>query len=95
MANAANTEAGMYVNLTSTAAISAKPCYLLGFYVNSTNAGTLVLKDGGASGTVVSGTITPAIGFHRFPATFLTSAHATIAGTALDVTFLFVPSGTT
>lgn len=95
MANVANTEAGMYVNLTSTAAISAKPCHLLGFYVNSTNLGTLVLKDGGASGTVVSGTITPAIGFHRFPAMFLTSAHATIAGTALDVTFLFVPSGTT
>ena len=94
MANIANTEAGMYVNLTGTAAISAKPCALLGFYVNSTTGGTVVLRDGGASGTVVSGTITPAIGWHRFPATFLTSAHVTV-GNTLDVTFFFVPIGTT
>ncbi len=94
MANIANTEAGMYVNLTATAVISAKPCSLLGFYVNSTTAGTVVFRDGGASGTVVSGTITPAIGFHRFPATFITSAHVTVANT-LDATFFFVPSGTT
>lgn len=94
MANVTNTEGGMYVNLTATAVISAKPCVLLGFYANSTTSGTVVLRDGGASGTLVSGTITPAIGFHRFPATFLTSAHVTIANT-LDVTFFFVPSGTT
>ena len=48
-----------------------------------------MLRDGGASGTVMSGTITPAIGFHRFPANVGTSLHATIAGTALDVTFFF------
>lgn len=93
MANVANTEAGMYVNLSATAAISSKPCYMLGFYVNSTSSGTLVLKDGGASGTLVCNTITPAIGFHRLPATFITSAHATI-GSTLDVTFFIVASGT-
>jgi len=48
----------------------------------------LVLRDGGASGTVMSGTITPAIGFHRFPANVGTSLHATEGGT-LDVTFFF------
>jgi hypothetical protein len=43
---------------------------LIGFYVNSTNAGTLVLKDGGSSGTAIAGTITPAIGWHFFPVNF-------------------------
>jgi hypothetical protein len=81
-------EGGMYRNLTSTGAISLSPGTLLGFYVNSTSSGTIVLKDGGTGGTVVSGTITPAVGFHRFPATFQSSAHATIGGT-LDVTFFF------
>jgi len=82
-------EVGGYKNITETGAVSTGPCQLIGFYVNSTNGGTLVLRDGGASGTVMSGTITPAIGFHRFPANVGTSLHATIAGTALNVTFFF------
>lgn len=86
-------EGGNPKNLTASGAISAVAGNLLGFYVNSTNAGTLVLKDGGSTGTAISGTITPAIGFHRFPASIGTSAYATIAGTALDVTFFFVPAG--
>ena len=81
-------ENGAAVNKTSTSAVSSGPCQLIGFYVNNTTAGTLVLRDGGAAGTVMSGTITPAIGFHRFPATVGTSLHATIANT-LDVTFFF------
>ena len=82
-------EVGGYKNITETGAVSTGPCQLIGFYVNSTNAGTLVLRDGGASGTVMSGTITPAIGFHRFPANVGTSLYATIAGTALNVTFFY------
>ena len=82
-------EVGAYKNITATGDVTTGPCQLLGFYVNSTTSGTLVLRDGGASGTVMSGTITPAIGFHRFPANVGTSLHATIAGTALDVTFFF------
>ena len=82
-------EVGAYKNITATGAVSTGPCQLIGFYINSTNAGTLVLRDGGASGTVMSGTITPVIGFHRFPATVGASLYATIAGTALDVTFFF------
>ena len=82
-------EVGGYKNITETGAVSTGPCQLIGFYVNNTTIGTLVLRDGGASGTVMSGTITPAIGFHRFPANVGTSLHATIAGTALDVTFFF------
>ncbi len=81
-------ETGVPVNMTGTAAISLSPGTLLGFYVNSTTGGTLILKDGGTGGTAVSGTITPVIGFHRFPAYFRTSPHATIANT-LDVTFFY------
>jgi hypothetical protein len=82
-------EVGAYKNITATGAVTSGPCQLIGFYVNSTTIGTLVLKDGGSGGTALGGTITPAIGFHRYPATVGTSLHATIAGSALDVTFFF------
>lgn len=85
-------EGGNYANLTATGAVTARAGTLLGWYVNSTTAGTIVLRDGGGSGTVMSGTITPAIGFHRFPATYGNGGlHATIGGT-IDVTFLYVPA---
>lgn len=73
-------------NMTATATVSDRPGVLIGFYVNSTTGGTLVLRDGGSGGTAISGTITPAIGYHPFPAAFASNLHATIANT-LDVTF--------
>ena len=82
-------EVGGYKNITATGAVSTGPCQLIGFYVNNTTVGTLVLRNGGASGEVMSGTITPAIGFHRFPANVGVSLYATIGGSALDVTFFF------
>jgi len=82
-------EVGGYKNITATGAVSNGPCQLIGFYVNNTTIGTLVLRNGGASGEVMSGTITPAIGFHRFPANVGVSLYATIGGTGLDVTFFF------
>jgi len=84
-------ENGAAVNLTASGAVSTGPCQMLGFYVNSTRGGTVIIKDGGTGGTALSGTITPAIGWHRFPATIGTSAFATIANT-LNVTF-FIASG--
>lgn len=84
-------EGGNYKNLTATGVVTANGGTLIGFYVNSTSSGTLVLRDGGSGGTVMDGTITPAIGFHRYPATFgIGGLHATIANT-LDVTFFYVP----
>ena len=80
-------EGGNYRNLTATGTITGSGV-LLGFYVNSTSAGTIALADGA---TAISGTITPAIGFHRFPAAFGTSLVATIGGT-LNVTLLYVPA---
>jgi hypothetical protein len=82
-------EVGGYKNITATGAVSTGACQLIGFYVNNTTVGTLVLRDGGSGGTVMSGTITPAIGFHRFPANVGTSLYATIGGSALDVTFFY------
>jgi len=81
-------EVGAYKNMTATGDVTTGPCQLLGFYVNSTTVGTVVLKDGGSSGTVICGTITPAIGFHRFPANVGTSLHFTEGGT-IDITFFF------
>lgn len=81
-------ESGTFKNITGTGTVSAGAGQLIGFYVNSTTGGTLVLRDGGSGGTAMCGTITPAIGFHAFPATFGSSLHATIANT-LDVTFFF------
>ena len=87
-------EGGNYKNITATGAVTTVGCQLLGFYVNSTTGGTVALKDGGSGGTVIGGTITPAIGFHRYPATVGAGGlYATIANT-LDVTFFYVPTGT-
>lgn len=76
-------------NLTATGDISTVHSELEGFYVNSTTAGTIIIKSGGASGVALGGVITPAIGFHRFPANGVSGLHATIGGTALDVTFFY------
>lgn len=89
---AAVVEGGNYKNLTSTGAVTANAGTLLGFYVNSTTSGTIAFKDGGSGGTAMGGTITPAVGFHRFPATFgVGGLYATIANT-LDVTLFYVPA---
>ena len=81
-------------NMTASGdVVASENTALLGFYVNSTNAGTLVLTAGGSGGTALSGTITPAIGFHPYPAYAASGLYATIAGTALDVTFFFRPDG--
>lgn len=87
-------EMGTPVNRTSTGDIKAAVAapgnpaagHLVGFYVNSTTALTLVFRDGGAGGTVLNGAITPAVGFHRFPAEFANGLHVTFGGTG-DVTF--------
>ena len=81
---------GQPKNLTASGAIAGVPGRLIGFYVNSTTSGTIVLRDGGSSGTAISGTITPAVGWHFFPASFSQSPYATI-GATIDVTFIFAP----
>ena len=86
---AQNVETGTPVNITSSSAVSVASGNLLGFYVNSTSSGTIAFSLGStAGGTAISGTITPAIGFHRFPAYCPTGLYATIANT-LNVTLFF------
>jgi fucose permease len=82
-------ESGTPVNRTDTGSVSLVPGTLLGFYVNSTTSGTIVIGNGsGAAGTALSGTITPAIGFHRFPAYCTVGCYVTI-GNTLNVTLFF------
>ncbi len=88
-------DVGIPVNRTATGdvfgpAVGNKDCQLLGFYVNSTTAGTLVLRNGGSGGTAMSGTITPALGWNQYPASVPGGLHATVGG-AIDVTFFIVP----
>lgn len=88
------TDFGEAFNITATGDIGKANTSkaLLGFYVNNTAAGTLVIRRGGSAGTVISGLITPAIGYHPFPADCPGGLHVTIGG-ALDATFFVVPSG--
>lgn len=79
-------ECGAAKNRTTTGVVSTGPCQLIGFYVNSTAGGTLVLDDGG---TAISGTITPVIGWHRFPAIIGAALNCAIAVAGLNVTFIF------
>ena len=82
-------QSGTPVNRTDTGSVSLVPGTLLGFYVNSTTSGTIVIGNGsGAAGTALSGTITPAIGWHAFPAYCTTGCYVTIANT-LNVTLFF------
>ena len=87
-------QSGTPINLTASGAISLCPGSLLGFFVNSTTAGTIVIKNGGSAGTALCGTITPSIGWNTFPAaiTSASGAYATIGGT-IDVTFFFAAGG--
>lgn len=80
-------------NITATAVVNARPTNLLGFYVNSTSAGTIVFHDSStASANAISGTITPAIGFHWFPAQLGQGLYVVIANT-LNVTLFYDPRG--
>lgn len=88
-------EAGTPFVVTGTGVVGAATggCSLIGFFCNSTTSGTVVLRDGGSSGTAISGTITPSAGtFYRFPAVCATNLHVTVANT-INVTF-FVVVGT-
>jgi hypothetical protein len=65
---------------------------ILGFYVNSTSSGTVVLSSvsaAGGAGTAFTGTITPAIGWNFFPVVNANGIYCTI-GATLNVTFIVV-----
>jgi hypothetical protein len=86
-------EVGKPVNLADSGAISNCAGTILGFYVNSTSSGVILIKDGGSGGTALDAAITPAIGFHRFPARIGSSSggYMTLSSGAINATFFFVP----
>lgn len=84
---------GQASNITETTAVYTGSCTLLGFYVNSTNAGTIVIHDSTGADAAITGTITPAIGFHELPVDLATGLRAVIGGTALNVTLFYKPYG--
>ncbi len=84
-------ESGTPVNLAASGVVSLVPGNLFGFYVNNTTSGTVVVRNGGSAGTAISGTITPAIGFHRFPAYCTVGCYLTLAN--IDVTAFFAAGG--
>jgi hypothetical protein len=87
-------ETGMAVNLTATGDVFAKGCVLLGFFVNSTTDGTVVMRRGGSGGVVLNGAITPPAGrYYKFPADCPGGLHHTEGGTALDITYFIQPYG--
>ena len=83
-------QSGTPVNLSSSGAISATTGSLIGWHVNSTSGGTIVINDGGSSGTALNAATASPQGWTTFPAYITSSdgAYATISGT-IDVTFFF------
>lgn len=88
MSSTPNTRATV-TRLTATATLKTTRGKLVGFFVSSTTAGTIVLHDATAATNQFTGTITPAAGaWYPLPVPFRTGLHAVIGGT-LDVTFVF------
>jgi hypothetical protein len=85
-----NLQVGSYKNETASGNISPRQGALLGFYVNSTSAGTVAFYDSATTTTTIpiTGTITPAIGWHTLPVSFVNGCYAVVGGT-LNVTFVF------
>lgn len=85
-----NLQIGSYSNKSSTANISPTSGALLGFYVNSTSSGTIVLYDSATTTTTtaISGTITPSAGWNPFPVYYNSGLYAVI-GSTINVTFVY------
>jgi len=79
---------GTPITITATGAVgrAGGDKALLGFSVNSTTVGTLVLTPGAGTAT---GTITPAIGWYAFPMSCPGGLTVTVGGT-INVTFFVV-----
>lgn len=80
-------EFGQPVTITGTGAISPRGGKMIGFYVNSTTAGTIALTDENGA---IGGTITPAVGWNFYPIGYVGSLSATIGG-VINVTFVIQP----
>jgi hypothetical protein len=84
-------QSGGYKRLTASGNVSKVPATIIGFYVASTNVGTIQFYDDPGVGTTtpITGVITPAVGFNPLYAYASQGINAVIAGTALDVTVVY------
>ena len=82
---------GSYKNLIATGAVCSVPAVVTGFYVNSTNVGIINFRDTGGTSL---GDITPAIGWHFFPASFRVSPLVTLVSGDINITVVFNPTPT-
>jgi len=78
-----NLQVGSFKNVTASGNVKSSQGALLGFYVNSTTAGTIQFYDDPATGTAtpISGVITPSIGWNELPVAFATGLNAVVGGT--------------
>ena len=86
-----NLNVGAYENVTATGNVSSATGALLGFYVNSTTAGTIQFYDSATTTTTapITGLITPAIGWHNLPVATANGIYAVVGG-ALNVTISYL-----
>jgi hypothetical protein len=85
-----NLNVGVYKNQTATGNVKSSQGAIIGFYVNSTTAGTIQFYDDSATATTtpITGLITPGIGWHFLPVTFASGLYAVVGGT-LNVTIAY------
>jgi hypothetical protein len=84
------TQGAYWAHVTTSGVVKNVPCQIIGFYVNNTTSGTIILYDNATTNAnPASGTITPAAGMQWFPAILLNGLYVTIGGT-LDVTFFYL-----
>lgn len=78
--------------LTASGQVLSAPGQIIGFYVNSTGGGTIRFSNALTATTPYMGAaITPAVGYHRFPADMSIGGYVTITGT-IDVTVFVIPN---
>jgi hypothetical protein len=78
-----------YVRLQASALVVTGRARLAGFFVSSTTSGTIQFWDNtvGSGPALITGVVTPAVGWYPFSVDFTTGLYAVIGGT-LDVTIV-------
>lgn len=81
---------GTPINVTDSAVLATSECRVVGFYVNSTTAGVIQFYDTSAANTSnpISGAITPAVGWHFFPAATANGLRVVKNSGSIDLTVM-------
>jgi len=80
---------GIPTLVSASTQVSTGRGHMLGFYVAATSSGTLVFHDHAAAGSnAVTGTITPAVGWHPLPIEFKEGIYVVKGGTSITATIV-------